>query len=126
MHGFDRPAAFDELVGEKIEQLGMSRLLAHDAEVIDAADNAFAKMMLPDTVDHDAGEEGIRLAEHALGKSEAAGAFLRRRLIRPRNSFEEAAVDFIPGSFVVAADEDALIDAGAVGGGEDTHRGRNF
>jgi hypothetical protein len=84
----DRPAASDELGGEVVEELGVGRGLAHRAEVVGGADEAFAEVVLPDAVDHDAGEEGVaRGVGHAAGEVEAAAACGRCGLVGAADGF---------------------------------------
>src|SRR4029453_18990689 len=86
----------------------------------------FTKMMLPDSVDHHAREKRVGPAEYALGELEAAGTFGGQRLIRAGDGFEKSPVYLIARRFVIAADKDTLIDAGAIGGGDHTHGGGNL
>ena len=57
MHGLDRPAAGDEPGREPVEQLGMARRLAADAEVRRRRDDPPAEVVLPDPVDHHPGRQ---------------------------------------------------------------------
>ena len=54
---FELPAVLDQLAGEIIEQLGMRRRIALDAEIVRRADDAAAHVVLPEAIDDDAGEE---------------------------------------------------------------------
>ena len=58
MERLEPPAPRHELMGEPLEQFRMRRPLAADAEVADGADQAFAEVVLPDPIDHHAGEQG--------------------------------------------------------------------
>ncbi len=49
----------DELRGEVVEQFGVRRLRPGNAEVVGRGDDAGAEVVLPDAVDHDAGEERV-------------------------------------------------------------------
>src|SRR3569623_2708326 len=60
----DAPASFNELAGQPIKQLRMRRRFAHYAEVIFAADQSVAKMVLPDAIRHNSRRQGI------VGRSE--------------------------------------------------------
>ena len=69
----DQPS-FDELRGEPVEQLGMRRRLAHDAEVVRRAHQAFAEVVVPDAIDDDAG------GQRMLRAGEPCASVRRRRL----------------------------------------------
>src|SRR5438128_12542338 len=97
----------------------MSRGLAHHAKIIDGADDAFAKMMLPDAIDHHAREKQIGATEHALSEFQPSGTGGFNGLVAG-DGFEESAMHLIAGRFVIAADEDALVDTRTIGGGDDT------
>ncbi len=57
MQSFERPAVFNEIGREPIEQLWMGGFLAEDAEVAWGAYERFAEMSMPDPVhDHACGE----------------------------------------------------------------------
>src|SRR6187402_88173 len=65
-----------------IEQFGMAGLLASDAEIIDTANQSFAKQIHPYTVRQHAGGQGVLRAGHPLRELETAALFrwnLRRR-----------------------------------------------
>ena len=55
VHGLDAPTTLDHLDGKPVEQLGVRRLLAQDAEIIRRGDEAASKVILPEPVDDDAG-----------------------------------------------------------------------
>jgi hypothetical protein len=57
MDRLEPPAAGRELVGEPLQQLRMRGPLAADAEVADGAHQALPEVVLPDPVDHHAGQE---------------------------------------------------------------------
>ena len=64
----------DELVGEEVEQLGVARFVAAEAEIAGGGDEALAKVMVPEAVHDDAGGERVvgmgdpvREGESALG-----------------------------------------------------------
>src|SRR5438067_4633287 len=59
MQGFDGPSVFDEAMGEPVEQLGMRRRFAQPAEITRRANEALPEVMLPKTVDQDAGRQGM-------------------------------------------------------------------
>ena len=52
MHGLDAPAALDELLREKVEQLRMSRSRTANAEIRRSLDQPASEMMLPNAIDH--------------------------------------------------------------------------
>ena len=52
----------------------MRRPLAKDTEVVDRGDNPTAKKMLPDSVGHHAGREGIVGRKHPLSKFQSAAS----------------------------------------------------
>ena len=55
----DRPAVADEPGRQVVEQLGVRRRVAGDAEVVDARDQPLAEQVLPDAVDHHARRERV-------------------------------------------------------------------
>ena len=55
----DLPPVFDEIDGEPVEQLGVRRPAAHQAQVATGFDEAGAKHFLPHPVDGDAGRERV-------------------------------------------------------------------
>ncbi len=55
----DVPARFAEFDGQPVEQLGMRRQLAGDAEVAGGAHQAGAEDLLPEAVDRHAGGQGM-------------------------------------------------------------------
>ena len=57
MKWLEMPAVVDEFVREIFQKLLMRRLFAADAKVADGANQLFAKMMLPDSIDHHAGQQ---------------------------------------------------------------------
>ena len=61
---FDRPAVVDEPGGQIIEQFGMSRLVAHHAEVAGSPHQPFAEMRLPNAIDdHARRQRVLRIGE---------------------------------------------------------------
>ena len=84
---FDRPAGADELVGQVVEQFGVARPFAEFAEVARRADDAFAEMVLPDAVDHDAGRQRVVRPRQPFGQLQAAAARRDRLLVRRRPGF---------------------------------------
>jgi len=59
VHFLDRPAAADEDRRQVIEQFGMRRRVAAEAEIARRADQTRAEMMQPDAVDHHPGRQRI-------------------------------------------------------------------
>src|SRR2546423_1257992 len=53
-------AVFDELIGEPVEELGMSGTAAHAAKIVRGGDDAGSEMILPDAIDHHARRQRIR------------------------------------------------------------------
>ena len=51
MHLLDAPAAVHELHGQPVQQFGMRRGVTHLAEVVQRADDAAAKVVVPDAID---------------------------------------------------------------------------
>src|SRR4051812_4133444 len=61
----ETPAMLDELGGEPIQERGMRRAIAFDAELAGSADDAFAKMVMPHAIDdHARSERIVRIGEH--------------------------------------------------------------
>src|ERR1043166_6639518 len=54
VHFLDAPTVFDEVMGQPVEQFGMSWPLPHLAEIVGRGDEALAEMPLPDAIDHHA------------------------------------------------------------------------
>ena len=50
VHVLQRPAARREFAGEPVEQLGMRRLVAAEAEVAGRGDEALAEVMMPEAI----------------------------------------------------------------------------
>lgn len=59
MNGFGFPAAFNELLGEEVEQFRMGGKVPFESKVIRCANNSLAKVLLPNTVDGDPGGKGV-------------------------------------------------------------------
>src|SRR5262245_54229496 len=72
MHRLDAPAAFDKVASEVIEQFGMAWSRARLTQIIWSGDDSGAKVVLPDAIDHDAGEEGIFRRSDPAGEGGAA------------------------------------------------------
>lgn len=62
-------------MGDPVEQFGVGRAVAEGAEVVGAGDEALAEMPAPDSIDHDAGSEGMVGAGEPVGEFEAAALF---------------------------------------------------
>src|SRR6185369_7719673 len=76
----DRPTAVDEPAGEVVEQLGMGRRRAADAEIVRRLDDALPEMVLPDPVHEDARRERIVPISNPLRElPPAAAPFVRRQ-----------------------------------------------
>jgi hypothetical protein len=61
------PAALHEFDREPIEQLGVRRLFAHLAEVVDRRDDPPAEMVMPGAIDDHSRGQGILLRRDPLG-----------------------------------------------------------
>ena len=62
--GLHSPAVLLELLGQEVQQLGMARAIAHEAEVVRSVDDPFAEVEGPNAVDDDArGERMLRIGE---------------------------------------------------------------
>ena len=59
MHGLHAPAMLDEERRQPVQQLRVRRLSAHLAEIIGVRRQAPAEMVLPDSIDHDAGRQRV-------------------------------------------------------------------
>ena len=59
MNVFDRPTAANELAGQPIQQGGMRRPLALDAEVARRSDQAVAEVIHPNSIDHHASGQRV-------------------------------------------------------------------
>src|ERR1044071_2667176 len=77
MQRFETPAGADEFGGEVIEELGMSRCRARDAEVVGRRHQASAKMMLPDSIHRAPREGGMGWVKKPIREGEAAAGSLR-------------------------------------------------
>ena len=72
--------------GQIIEQFGMRRRLAADAEVVGRLHQPAAEVILPDAIDHHAGRQRIVGAREPLGQFQPAAPFcIRRKVDWPRN-----------------------------------------
>src|SRR6185436_6798032 len=73
----ERPAVADEFAGQPVEQRGVSRARASEAEVVRRGDKALSEVALPDAVHEHADGEGVRGGGNPVGEREAAaGGFL--------------------------------------------------
>src|SRR5262249_43394454 len=74
--------ASDELAAQPVEQFGMRGLRPVDAKITRGADNALAEMMLPETIDKDAGRQRMVRVRDPLGQGNApfSVARIRRQL----------------------------------------------
>ena len=59
MQGLEPPATGHEFRSQPVEQLGMSGLVAHDAEVVGRGDEPAAEVELPDPVGDDRATSGF-------------------------------------------------------------------
>ena len=118
----DGAAGGDEALGEVVEEFGVGGEVAEFAEVVGGGDEAAAEEVMPETVDDDAGGEGVaRHVGHVSGEFEAAalGGVEGGGI----EGVEEAAGDEGGGLFVIATDEEGGVfgvgfdDAGDAGGG---------
>ena len=55
----ERPAVFDQLDGQPVEQFGVGRGFAVGAEVVGRGDDSAAEVVLPEPVDDDAGRQRL-------------------------------------------------------------------
>src|SRR5207247_10243564 len=81
VQGFEAPARWQELGRQIVEELGMGWRASREAKVVRGGNYPRPKMMLPDAVDRDAGEERILLRCDPAGQGPAAP---RARLARTR------------------------------------------
>ena len=56
---FDAPVVLGEVGGEVVEEFGVGGFFAEGAEVIDGGNDASAEEVVPDSVGHDSGGEGV-------------------------------------------------------------------
>src|SRR6266851_8690986 len=113
MHCFDRPASAHEFRGQIVQQFGMRRRLALNAEIIGAADDSFAKVMMPEAIDHYPRQKRVRRIDHTFGEFEPAAALGRGDLVRSGDRLKELARRFGPEILVAAANKDAFIETSA-------------
>ncbi len=108
-HGFDGPAFRDESLGEVIEQFGVGGLIAETPEVIDGADEATSKGVVPEPVDHHAGRQRVVRGTDFRGQFEPpASGRIEGFYVE---DFEEASGDGFGGLAMVAADVEGLVEA---------------
>ena len=74
MHLFDAPAAFDEGVGQPVEQFGVRGAFAVDAKVGSGGDDAAPKVLLPNAIHHHPRREWIFRRGDPLGQRRAPTA----------------------------------------------------
>src|SRR5438270_11159401 len=103
MHLFNRPALLHETAGQVIEQLRMSRRVTKLAEVTWSVDNASAKMMLPNPVDHHPGRQRVVGSSDGLGQFQPPTTFLKRGLLTGAKNCQELPRRFFAQSFRVTA-----------------------
>ena len=96
-------------MSEIIEQLRMRGSAAAGAEVVLRRYQAGAEMVLPDTVDHDAGRERIARVREPLGQLQPTTAGARRQRVAAEDR-EESPRHQIARSFRIAA----LVQPGVV------------
>ena len=102
MHFLDAPAVLDEVAGQPVEQFGMRGALAHLAEIVGRADDAFAEMMLPDAIDHHARGQRIRSAlaiQRASASRRPSASLGHRHAPAARYTLRTPGVTFSPGVF---------------------------
>ena len=113
VHRLDAPAALDELGREPVEQFRMRRPLAHLAEVARRAHDAFAEVMLPDPVHHDARGQRILRRRKPLGESAPPpGRWSRPAAARERPLASRLATESTPG-FITLPLRPGCRDAGS-------------
>ena len=84
---FDAPAFLLELDRQPVQQLGMRRLLALRAEVVDGFYQPGAEKRLPQAVDRHAGGQRVFLADDPAGQPQAVvGSILRQGRQNGRNA----------------------------------------
>src|SRR5688500_14247791 len=93
MHLLDRPAVLHEVMRKPIQQLGMTWRFAACAEIIQGPHQAFAKMMRPNAVHHDARGEGILRARDRSREFESTTAVFEWFVLREK--FEITAGHFL-------------------------------
>src|SRR5262245_62423816 len=93
----------------------MRWLLALRTKVVGATDDPFAKVVLPDAIDHDARGQWIAWIGDAMGQFEPSAAIAGERTIAARNRCEEAAWHFLAEALVIATNENALVQSVAFG-----------
>src|SRR4051794_20456409 len=74
MDGLETPFALGQLASEPIEKLGMRRVIAHRAKVVAGCDDSNAEVMLPESIDDDAGGERMIGPGQPAGERGAAAA----------------------------------------------------
>ena len=92
MHRLDVPAGADELGRQPVEQLGVRRRLALDAEVLGRLDQARAEMVLPDPVDGHAGRQRVVGTSQPARQAEAVA---RRAGGQRRQARRDARLDLL-------------------------------
>ncbi len=112
VEGFDGPVFGDELGGEVIEQVLLEGFGSTDTEVTGGGDERSAEVPGPDSIDDDAGGEGVVGVGDGLGEFESAAAMGEGGGVGAGEGGEEAARDFIAGVIGVAAEEDAGVGGG--------------
>ena len=75
MHVLEAITALDELDRQPIEEFGMRRPAAVEAEVVGSIDEANAEVIMPEAIDQDPAEEGIVGRVNRLGQLQAACSF---------------------------------------------------
>ena len=111
MHGLHRPPAAHKLGGKIIQQTGIGRALAANAEVIRGFHQPLTKVVLPDSIDHDPGGQwvgGIGQPRGQFQSSTARGAWRQRP---PAECCGEPPRDLAAGPFRITP----LLKSGIVG-----------
>ena len=100
---FERPSVFYEIRGEPIEQFGMARQLAAQAEVARRVDEAPPKMPRPHAVDDDARGERVVGRGDGAGQLKAAAAVLEGLAFGVGEHLEELPRDGLAALMWIAA-----------------------
>ncbi len=106
----DGPAAVDEGFGQIIEEFGVVGTLAETAKIIGGADDAVAKVALPNTVGHYTGGQRIAGVDEPVGKFKATAFGLDGRAGGVEaEDCRNGALDRVSEIVIVASYEDLLI-----------------
>jgi hypothetical protein len=72
------PTAFDEGVGEPVEEFRMTGSVAEGTEIFGGSDESFSKMPAPDSIHKDSGGERMIWTRHPLSQLEATAGVIRK------------------------------------------------